>query len=569
MTRPLTSGAETSSRRLSSSTTAAPTPAAAGSMLTCDFLVIGSGLAGLHYALRVAEVGEVAIVTKRGANDSATDWAQGGIAAVVGPDDSFEDHVADTLNAGAGLCHEDVVRDVVERGPAAIDALRKNGVEFDRQRDREHADFDLGREGGHSRRRILHRRDATGREIERSLLARARAHPRIRLFEDHCAIDIVTSYKAGRTEANRALGAYVLEETTGAVHVYKAPITLVATGGAGKVYLYTSNPDVASGDGMGMAFRAGATLANMEFMQFHPTCLYNPQAKSFLITEAVRGEGGILRRRDGTAFMADYHEMRDLAPRDIVARAIDSELKRTGEDYVELDITDKDPAFVRGRFPTIFERCLKYGIDITRDPIPVVPAAHYCCGGVRTNRRGETDLPNLFAAGEVAWTGLHGANRLASNSLLEAIVFADAAADASIARLDEVAPPGDVPAWRHGEATPIHEAVVITQNWDEIRRFMWNYVGIVRSDRRLSRALHRVEMLREEINEYYWNFRVTSELLELRNLATVAEVVIRSAATRKESRGLHYNLDHPDRDDERFGRDTLIRRGDNPWISPS
>jgi L-aspartate oxidase len=530
-----------------------------------EFLVLGSGIAGLMFALRVAGRGSVAVVTKKGAADSATNWAQGGIAAAVGADDTFEAHVRDTLDAGAGLCREDVVRFVVERGPAAIDSLLKAGVDFDRVGDVEEdgspGTFSLGREGGHRKRRVLHHRDATGREIERALLARVRAHPNITLFEGLCAVDLLTAARAGLPGEDRALGAYVLDSATGRVERFLARVTLLATGGAGKVYLYTSNPDIASGDGMAMAYRAGAGLANMEFFQFHPTCLYHQQAKSFLITEAVRGEGGILRSRRGEAFMPRYHAMADLAPRDVVARAIDTELKRTGDEFALLDITHKDAAFLRDRFPTIYERCLEFGVDLTREAIPVVPAAHYCCGGVPTDLRGETSIRNLFAAGEVTCTGLHGANRLASNSLLEGVVFAEAAAAEALARFADLPPPDErVAPWREGDATESSEAVVITQNWDEIRRLMWNYVGIVRTDKRLERARRRIRLLREEIDEYYWNFRLTPDLIELRNLAVVAEVVIESARRRKESRGLHYTLDYPERDDARFRSDTLVRQ---------
>ena len=528
-----------------------------------DVLVLGSGIAGLFYALRIADDARVAIVTKKRAADSATNWAQGGIAAVHSEDDSFASHSEDTLNAGAGLCRPEVVEHVVERGPRMIEALLALGASFDTQgpdTGPSGLPFDLGREGGHSHRRILHNRDATGREIEQVLLSRARAHPNIELFENHCGVDLLTTGRQGIPGPQRALGAYVLDSRTLRVERFLARVTLLATGGAGKVYLYTSNPDIASGDGMAMAYRAGATLANMEFVQFHPTCLYHPDAKSFLISEAVRGEGGILRDQGGKPFMQVLHPMGDLAPRDIVARGIDTALKRSGEEWALLDITHRPASYLKERFPNIHQRCLEFGIDITRDSIPVVPAAHYCCGGVRTDFSGETDVQDLFAAGEVACTGLHGANRLASNSLLEALVYADAAATACRERLREPALVADTRPWHEGDATESDEAVVITQNWDEIRRFMWNYVGIVRSDRRLARARHRIDLLRSEINEYYWDFKLTPDLVELRNLATVARLVVESATLRTESRGLHYNVDHLERDDENFGQDTLLQR---------
>ncbi len=526
----------------------------------CDVLVLGSGIAGLFYALRVAERSRVVLVTKKQAAQAATNFAQGGIAAVVSGEDSVEEHVRDTLEAGAGLCREEVVRFVIERSSDAIDSLLKHGVEFDRAED---GAFSLGREGGHSRRRVLHHRDATGREIERALLARARAHPNVTLLEDRMAVDLLTSRRAGLPGPNRALGAYVLDSEQGTVERYRSRVTFLATGGAGKVYLYTSNPDIASGDGIAMAYRAGASVANMEFFQFHPTCLYHPQAKSFLISEAVRGEGGILRNGLGDAFMEGYHPLADLAPRDIVARSIDTELKRSGDESAFLDITHRDPDWLRDRFPTIHERCLQFGIDLTREPIPVVPAAHYCCGGVVTDLHAETDVQNLFAAGEVTCTGLHGANRLASNSLLEGVVFAEQAARETLARLPDLPTSKvEIDPWQEGAATESSEAVVITQNWDEIRRFMWNYVGIVRSDKRLARARRRIELLQDEITEYYWNFRVTLPLLELRNLATVAQLVIECAARRKESRGLHYTLDHPERGDDGGASDTIVRHPD-------
>jgi L-aspartate oxidase len=531
-------------------------------MKNYDFLVLGSGIAGLSFALKAAPHGRVAVITKKDRAESNTNYAQGGIAAVTSKEDSFELHVRDTLQAGAGLCNERVVRSIIEEGPARITELIEIGMQFsEREVPRSPGtwELDLGKEGGHSKRRILHAKDITGKEVERALLEAIARQPNVHIYENHFGIDLVTTQKLGLATPNRCLGVYVLDRTTGKVETFAARVTVLATGGCGKVYLYTTNPDIATGDGVAMAYRAGGTVANMEFIQFHPTCLYHPRAKSFLISEAVRGEGGVLKTLDGREFMDRYHPMKSLAPRDIVARAIDSEMKRSGADYVLLDITHRPARFTMDRFPNIYQTCLRYGIDITKEPIPVVPAAHYQCGGVVTNLDGETDIDGLYAVGEVACTGLHGANRLASNSLLEALVCAHRAAQRSVARqhppVTEV-----IPAWQSGKAQNPDEMVVVSHNWEEIRRAMWDYVGIVRTNKRLQRAQKRIANLQEEIQEYYWDFIVTSDLLELRSIATVAEVVITSALSRPESRGLHYNLDYADASPTWQQQDTIVRR---------
>lgn len=505
-----------------------------------DFVVIGSGVAGLSFALRAARRGSVAVFSKRALTESNTNYAQGGIATVLGAEDSFESHVQDTLVAGAGLCRQETVEICVREGPARVRELIEMGAEFTRSQEGYH----LTREGGHSARRVIHADDFTGREVQRALTAAVRASS-IACFEHHTAVNLITTEKQGLPGDNRCVGVYVLDNHSGEVRAVRGRVVVLASGGAGKAYLYTSNPDVASGDGIAMAHRAGAAIGNMEFMQFHPTCLYHPQAKSFLISEALRGEGGVLRLQNGEAFMKRHDPRGDLAPRDVVARAIDAELKRTGDNCVFLDMTHLPKTFLLQHFPNIDAQCRAFGIDMSVQPLPVVPAAHYTCGGVVTDTWGRSTLPGLLAIGEVACTGLHGANRLASNSLLEGLVFAHRAADIVVEELKKLPPCADIRPWDPGEAVPPEEGVVVTQNWDEIRRFMWNYVGIVRTDRRLDRAWRRIELLREEIREYYWRTHLTPELLELRNLADVAALIIKSARLRRESRGLHYTVDHP------------------------
>ncbi len=531
--------------------------------ITTDFLVLGSGIAGLSFAIKAADLGTVAIVTKKTKSDSNTNLAQGGIAAVYDEADRFEYHINDTIAAGAGLCKKDVVTFVVVDGPARIKELLDWGVEFTRAGNDGRGKYDLGREGGHSMRRVLHARDLTGQEIERALHEKASLKRNIKIFENHIGIDLIleSAITGRKSPRQKCIGAYILDTDRAQIHTFKAKFVILATGGSGKVYLITTNPDIATGDGIAMAYRAGALIANMEFIQFHPTCLYHPEAKSYLISEALRGEGGVLRLKDGATFMEKYHPRKSLAPRDIVAKAIDTELKKSGDEYVLLDITHKDRDFLITRFPNIYNKCLTFGIDITKDPIPVVPAAHYQCGGVVVDHYGKTNIDRLFACGEVSCTGLHGANRLASNSLLEAVVFAHRSfvriAESFSTTKDE---PISIPPWDPRGATESDESVVVAHNWDEVRRSMGNYVGIVRSNKRLERAQRRIDLISNEIDEYYRNFIVTRDLIELRNIATVAKLIIRCARIRKESRGLHYNIDYPEKNDRDWLRDTVISK---------
>lgn len=530
-------------------------------VIETDYLIIGSGLGGLSTALRLCEYGEVVILSKREAEEGATKYAQGGIATVWSERDSFESHIEDTLRTGCGLCHKDVVELTVKSGPEVVKELIEWGINFSTLN--KGGQFDLGKEGGHSHRRILHVNDTTGLVLERVLLDKVKESKKITLLEHHMAIDLIRGDKYGGPK--RCVGAYVLRKNDAQVIKILARHTILCTGGAGKVYLYTSNPDTATGDGVAMAYRIGAEIANMEFYQFHPTCFYEPKAKNFLISEAVRGEGAILRRIDGERFMLKYHPMVELAPRDIVSRAIDEEMKKTGDEYVLLDLTHLNSNFIKERFPSIYNTCLKYGIDITQEPIPVVPAAHYMCGGVVVDIYGGVKgIEGLWAVGECAHTGLHGANRLASNSLLEALVFSKRVAQA----IKNYSYPiyKNVPDWEVGTAVPSEESVFITQSWDEVRRLMWNYVGIVRSNKRLLRARRRLEIIWEELVEYYWKYLITPDLIELRNIATVAKLIIESASFRKESRGLHYTIDYPYTDDNYWLGDTILRKDSPPWL---
>ncbi len=537
-------------------------------IIDCDYLVLGSGIAGLMSALHLARHGRVLVVTKKGRAESNTNYAQGGIACVMDSEDSFAEHVKDTMEAGAGLCDENVVREIVRNGPERIAELERFGLRFAGEAGKDGRVYDLGREGGHSQRRVLHAGDITGQAVEKVLLAQAQGDPAITMM-DHCmVIDLITTgWLAGREaerpalrlDENRCVGVYALDEKTSGIFAIRASATVLATGGGGKVYLYTSNPDIATGDGVAMAWRAGLPIKNMEFIQFHPTILHHPKAKSFLISEAVRGEGANLVDAEGRPFMDAYDPRGALAPRDIVARAIDREMKLSGAPCMYLDIRHHSADFLINRFPNIYARCLSLGIDMAKDLVPVVPAAHYFCGGVEATVDGRTAMPGLFACGEVACTGLHGANRLASNSLLEALVCA--------AKMGEYLGPLErrdmravaIPGWEYGAAVPSDESIVLEHNWNEVRTCMWDYVGIVRSDKRLERAARRISNLREEIRQYYLDYLITPDILELRNIADVGELIIRSAQLRNESRGLHYTIDCPERNDATERHDTVIK----------